>query len=64
MVFFGMIFMAFILFSPNGIMGIIQNIVGHFRREEETKANTQAVSPGPVSPNPRSNGNETAGNRN
>jgi branched-chain amino acid transport system ATP-binding protein len=35
MVFFGMIFMAFILFSPNGIMGIIQNIVGYFRKEEE-----------------------------
>ena len=61
MVFFGMIFMAFILFSPNGIMGIIQNIVGHFKKEEETEANTQAASPGPVSPNPRSNGNETAG---
>lgn len=35
MVFFGMIFMAFILFSPDGIMGIIRNFVGYFRKEEE-----------------------------
>jgi len=34
MVFFGIIFMAFILFSPNGVVGVIQQIIAHFRREE------------------------------
>ncbi len=32
MVFFGMIFMVFILFSPNGIMGIVERIRERFRR--------------------------------
>lgn len=58
MVFFGMIFMAFILFSPNGIMGIIQNLVGFFRKEGKAPANAQTTPPGPVSVNPRSKGNE------
>jgi ABC-type branched-subunit amino acid transport system ATPase component/branched-subunit amino acid ABC-type transport system permease component len=37
MVFFGIIFMAFILFSPNGIMGVIQRISAHFKREESAR---------------------------
>jgi ABC-type branched-subunit amino acid transport system ATPase component/ABC-type branched-subunit amino acid transport system permease subunit len=49
MVFFGMIFMAFILFSPNGIMGILQNILGFVKREKETPANRPVAPSMPVS---------------
>jgi ABC-type branched-subunit amino acid transport system ATPase component/ABC-type branched-subunit amino acid transport system permease subunit len=39
MIFFGMIFMAFILFSPNGIMGIIQGIEEYLTRGSKRGGN-------------------------
>lgn len=50
MVFFGMMFMAFILFSPNGIMGIIQHIVGYFKKGNAS-ANAHVTSSKAVSGN-------------
>jgi hypothetical protein len=47
MVFFGMIFMVFILFSPNGIMGIAQNIWERLRREGEGTDGPEREHEGP-----------------
>ena len=55
MILFGMIFMAFILFSPNGIMGIIQNIKVYFKKEEEIPGKIYGAQPESVSRNPQSN---------
>jgi ABC-type branched-subunit amino acid transport system ATPase component/ABC-type branched-subunit amino acid transport system permease subunit len=51
MVFFGIIFMAFILFSPNGIMGVIQRISAYFKREESDQGERPAEADlSPVDP--------------
>ena len=46
MIYFGLMFMAFILFSPNGIMGILEGLRARLRKNrpgEETEAPASAV---------------------
>ncbi len=49
LVYFGVIFIAFVIFSPNGIVGVVQRVRG-LRREPEspTPQAAPAAAPGPV----------------
>jgi ABC-type branched-subunit amino acid transport system ATPase component/ABC-type branched-subunit amino acid transport system permease subunit len=49
LVFFGIIFMGFVLFSYNGIVGIISNLIASFRKEEEVSSGSPAPTGNPGS---------------
>jgi branched-chain amino acid transport system ATP-binding protein len=50
LVFFGIIFMGFVLFSYNGIVGILSDLIASFRKGEEVVTGTRAPAgnPGPA----------------
>ena len=44
MIYFGLMFMAFILFSPNGIMGILEGLRGRLRNNRQSEGDKKAVA--------------------
>jgi ABC-type branched-subunit amino acid transport system ATPase component/branched-subunit amino acid ABC-type transport system permease component len=46
MIYFGLMFMAFILFSPNGIMGILERLRGRLRKNRQGEESGGPVTPG------------------
>ncbi len=57
LVYFGVIFIAFVMFSPNGIVGVVQRLRG-LRRDAAAPAATPAATPAPAAeaPVPRTEG--------
>lgn len=47
MIYFGLMFMAFILFSPNGIMGILEGLRGRLRNSRHGDEDHRRVAAGP-----------------
>ena len=59
MLIFGLVFMGFILFSPNGIMGIAGHLAGHIRKKKAGNGRTVLAGAESVSvPGPKENPGE------